>query len=323
MTEGAGRSAWHGIQVRHLAALEALAEESSFHGAARRLGYSQPAVSQQLAALERIVGKPLVNRPRVSQPLTLTQAGERLLVHARAIHASLATAEAELRSDAVQLRIGTYQTVAALLLPHVVRELTRTHPDIEVVFEDRSGDSPLVEDLERGALDACFVDLPRHDQDVMQTEPLALDDYVLVVPQNRRRKEEREPLRAAELRGLKVIAFKSSGSTHRLIDHLRGEGIEPQFVLRTDDNNVVQGFVAAGFGAALIPELAAQLLSAPFEVLRFEPPLPPRLIGLGWMRDLEAAPALSAFVAATRRITARVWRDRALPNAQSQLRNVG
>src|SRR5438874_7671246 len=55
MTESVGRSAWHGIEVRHLAALQALAEEASFHGAARRLGYSQPAVSQQLAALERIV----------------------------------------------------------------------------------------------------------------------------------------------------------------------------------------------------------------------------------------------------------------------------
>jgi len=75
MTESVGRSAWHGIEVRHLAALQALAEEASFHGAARRLGYSQPAVSQQLAALERIVGTQLVNRPRVSQPLTLTDAG--------------------------------------------------------------------------------------------------------------------------------------------------------------------------------------------------------------------------------------------------------
>src|SRR5262249_56661718 len=68
MTEGVGRSAWHGIEVRHLAALQALAEEASFHGAAGRVGYSQPAVSQQLAALERIVGPQLVNRPRVSPP---------------------------------------------------------------------------------------------------------------------------------------------------------------------------------------------------------------------------------------------------------------
>jgi DNA-binding transcriptional LysR family regulator len=320
MTEGAGRSAWHGIQVRHLAALEALAEEASFHGAARRLGYSQPAVSQQLAALERIVGKQLVNRPRVAQPLTLTQAGQRLLVHARAIHASLATAEAELGAETVRLRIGTYQTVAALLLPHVVRELARTDPDIEVIFDDRSGDSPLVEDLERGELDACFVDLPRHDQDAMHTEPLALDEYVLVLPRNGRKATAREPLRAAELRGLKLIAFKSSGSTHRLIGHLRAEGIDPQFVLRTDDNNVVQGFVAAGFGAALIPGLAAQLLSGSFDVVPFEPPLPPRLIGLAWTRDLGTTPTLRAFVAATRRVAGRVWRGRRV-REQSQLQN--
>ena len=138
MTEGVGRSAWHGIEVRHLAALQALAEEASFHGAARRLGYSQPAVSQQLAALERIVGTQLVNRPRVSQPLTLTDAGERLLVHARAIQASLATAEAELGAGGtIQLRVGTYQTVAGLILPHVVRELARTDPGIEVLSDDR------------------------------------------------------------------------------------------------------------------------------------------------------------------------------------------
>src|SRR5207248_401673 len=162
MTESVGRSAWHGIEVRHLAALQALAEEASFHGAARRLGYSQPAVSQQLAALERIVGAQLVNRPRVSQPLTLTEAGERLLVHARSIQASLATAEAELGdgTGTVQLRVGAFQSVAAHLLPHVMRELGRKAPHVEIVLDDCPGDARLVAALDRGDLDACFVDLP-------------------------------------------------------------------------------------------------------------------------------------------------------------------
>src|SRR5438477_160239 len=217
MTESVGRSAWHGIEVRHLAALQALAEEASFHGAARRLGYSQPAVSQQLAALERIVGTQLVNRPRVSQPLTLTESGERLLV----------------------------------------------------------------------------------------------------VPRNGRRAARHESIRPAELRGVKLIAFKSSGSTQRVIDHLRADGIEPQFALRSDDNNVVQGFVAAGFGAALIPRLAAELLSGSLDVISFEPALPPRIVGLAWTRDLTASPCLQTFVAATRRIAGRIWRDRAV-GAQSE-----
>src|SRR5437588_6275259 len=268
------RSAWQGIEIRHLAALQALAEEASFHRAARRLGYSQPAVSQQLAALERIIGVKLVNRPRVSQPLTLTEAGERLLVHARSIQATLASAEADLGAGPgrVQLRVGIYQTVAAHLLPHVVRELARRAPEVEVILDDCPGDARLITALDHGDLDACFVDLPLRFERGLQTEPLAVDEYVLVTPRGRRRTALAEPIRPVALRGLSLIGFKTSGSTQRVIDHLRAEGIEPQFVLRSDDNSVVQGFVAAGFGAALIPRLAADLLGA-FEVRPFEPSL--------------------------------------------------
>jgi DNA-binding transcriptional LysR family regulator len=315
--EDGARSAWHGIEVRHLAALQALAEEASFHGAARRLGYSQPAVSQQLAALERIVGTQLVNRPRVAQPLTLTEAGERLLVHARSIQASLASAEAELGAGAgkVVLRIGTYQTVAAHLLPHVLRELARRAPEIEVVLDDRPGDVRLVGALDRGELDASFVDLPLRFERNLHTVSLAVDEYVLVVPR-RQRVPTGEPVHPVELRGLNLIAFKESGSTQRVVDHLRADGIEPKFVLRSDDNNVVQGFVAAKFGAALIPRLAAELLPGSLDVRPFAPTLPPRIIALAWTRELGASPHLQAFVVATRRVVARIWRERAVDEAR-------
>ena len=314
MSEGVGRSAWHGIEVRHLAALQALAEEASFHGAARRLGYSQPAVSQQLAALERIVGTQLVNRPRVSQPLTLTEAGQRLLVHARAVQASLATAEAELGAGngEVQIRIGTYQTVSSLLLPHVVRELERRAAQVEIVMENSPGDTRLVTALDRGEIDASFVDLPLRFEGGMQTEPLAFDEYVLVMPRHAGRAAAGDPLHPVDLRGLNLIGFKSSGSTQRVVDQLRADGIDPQFVLRSDDNNVVQGFVAAGFGAALIPRLAAELPTGSFEVRSFEPALPPRVIGLAWTRELTEAPWLRTFIEATRRVVAQIWRERAV-----------
>ena len=311
MTESVGRSAWHGIEVRHLAALQALAEEASFHGAARRLGYSQPAVSQQLAALERIVGTQLVNRPRVSQPLTLTEAGKRLLVHARAVQASLATAETELCTGKARLRVGTYQTVSSLLLPHVVRELERRHPDIEIVLDDRPVDTILVKALERNEIDACFVDLPLRFEGGLQTRPLAVDEYVLVLPRNGQRGIG-TPLHPVELRGLNLIGFKSSGSTQRVIDHLRAEGIEPHFVMRADDNNVVQGFVTAGFGAALIPRLTAELMSGSFDVRPFEPALPPRVIALAWKDALDVADPVRAFVDATTRVVREIWRDRAI-----------
>jgi DNA-binding transcriptional LysR family regulator len=311
MTESVGRSAWHGIEVRHLAALQALAEEASFHGAARRLGYSQPAVSQQLAALERIVGVQLVNRPRVSQPLTLTEAGMRLLTHARAVQSSLATAEAELYSGKTRLRIGTYQTVSSLLLPHVVRELERREPQVEIVLDDRPVDAILVKALERNEIDACFVDLPLRFEGALKTRPLALDEYVLVLPRNGRRGIGTS-VHPVELRGLNLIGFKSSGSTQRVIDHLRADGIDPHFVVRADDNNVVQGFVTAGFGAALIPRLTAELMSGSFDVRSFEPSLPPRVIALAWKDDLTLAEPVRAFVDATTRVVRQIWRDRAI-----------
>ena len=312
MTED-GRSAWQGIEVRHLAALKALAEEASFHGAARRLGYSQPAVSQQLAALERRVGKKLVNRPRVSQPLTLTEAGERLLVHARAIQASLAVAEAELcdLANGGQLRVGTYQTVAAHLLPHILRELAQNVPDVRVVLTDAPGDEKLVAALDQGELDLAFVDLPMRFQRELEVETLARDEYVLVVPANAARGLRRTVISVDELRGLKLIAFKTSGSTQRVIAHLRAQGVEPQFAVRSDDNTVVQGFLAAGFGAALIPRLAADLLAGELRIVRFESPLPPRLMALAWTRELSDAG--DAFVSTTRQVAARLWRDRLIP----------
>ena len=82
-----------GIEVRHLAALEAVAEEGSFRRAATRLGYVQSAISEQIAALERIVGQRLVERSRGPGPVALTEAGEVLLGHAKAIVARIKRAK--------------------------------------------------------------------------------------------------------------------------------------------------------------------------------------------------------------------------------------
>jgi DNA-binding transcriptional LysR family regulator len=89
-------SGWPGVELRHLAALEAVAEERSFRGAGARLGYAQPAISQQIAALEAAVGQRLVERRRGRGGVTLTEAGELLLGHASEIAARLRSAKAEL-----------------------------------------------------------------------------------------------------------------------------------------------------------------------------------------------------------------------------------
>src|SRR5205809_5351303 len=114
---------WLGVELRHLIALEAVAREGSFGRAATSLGYTQSAVSQQIATLERIVGERLVERPGGPKAVSLTEAGELLLRHAQAIVARLVAAQADLSalSDGAAgvLRVGIYQSIGARVLPEL------------------------------------------------------------------------------------------------------------------------------------------------------------------------------------------------------------
>ena len=112
---------WLGVELRHLAALEAVARTRSFGRAARELGYTQSAISQQIAQLERIVGQRLFDRPGGPRRVEPTEAGLLLLGHADRIVAQLDAARADMAAlaegEAGTLRVGIYQSVGARLLP--------------------------------------------------------------------------------------------------------------------------------------------------------------------------------------------------------------
>ena len=120
---------WLGIELRHLAALKAVAEEGSFRGAASRLGYTQSAISQQIATLERLVGAKLLERPGGPRAVSLTEAGRLVLRHAEAIIARLKAAEADVAAivdgGAGRLRVGTFQSAGARILPALAPALRR------------------------------------------------------------------------------------------------------------------------------------------------------------------------------------------------------
>src|SRR5947208_15242455 len=106
-----------GVELRHLLALQAIAEHGSFGRAARALGYTQSAISQQVATLERAVGEELIERPGGPRPVSLTEAGQLLLRHAEAIVARMNAAPADLAAfpegAAGPLWTGTVPTVSA------------------------------------------------------------------------------------------------------------------------------------------------------------------------------------------------------------------
>src|ERR671939_555998 len=122
------------LDVRRMRILKEVADRGSFSAAAEALSYTQSAVSQQIAALEREAGAQLVTRG--SRGIRLTEAGETLVRHADAILTRLADAEAELEAirglRGGRLRMATFQTVGATLMPLAIATFRQRHPDIEL-----------------------------------------------------------------------------------------------------------------------------------------------------------------------------------------------
>ena len=152
------------VELRHLVALRAVAAERSFGKAAGRLGYTQSAVSQQIAALERAVGERLFERPGGPKPVTLTRAGELLLGHAEGILDRVAAAEADLAGyragRAGHLTIGTFQSVSVEVLPVLLPRLRSVSPDLTVAMSEEDEQDELLRRLGIGELDLTFVVAP-------------------------------------------------------------------------------------------------------------------------------------------------------------------
>jgi molybdate transport repressor ModE-like protein len=288
---------WHGVEIRHFAALRALAAEGSFSRAAEQLGYTQSAVSQQIATLERVVGERLVERPGGPRPISLTTAGELLLRHAESIVARLQAAQADLHAlragEAGTLRIGFFQSAGARLLPEIMRRFGEQWPKIEVMLDEHD-DEEVVDALERGDLDVGFV-LPPVGDAPLEVIELLRDPYVLVVPAGS--PLDRTP--APSLREISeqpLVGFRSGTSQLPVEAAFRAEGVEPRWTFRSNDNLTVQGLVAAGVGVCVQPLLTVDEQDPRTAVIDLSGRVPSRIIALGRHRDRYHSPAARAFV---------------------------
>jgi DNA-binding transcriptional LysR family regulator len=297
---------WLGVELRHLAALEAVAREGSFGRAAERLGYTQSAISQQIATLERLVGTRLVERPGGPRRVSLTEAGALLLRHAEAIVARLQAAQADLAAlgEGGTLRVGTYQSVGAKILPTLLRRFRESWPHVEIRLTEEASDEGLLRLVERGELDLSFAMLPSLDGPFEAVE-LLRDPYVVLVAADSPLAGKRS-VRMSDLEGVHLIGNRVCRTTALAESALRMRGVAPDVAFRSDDNGTVQGLVAAGVGVALVPLLAVETSDVRVAVLGLEPPIPPRVIQMVWHRDRYRSPAALAFVEAAQTVCAEL-----------------
>jgi len=284
------------IELRHLAALEAVGRTHSFVAAARELGYTQSAISQQIAALERAIGQRLVERPGGPRPVALTEAGTLLLRHADAIVAQLDAAEADMAAlaegAAGPLRVGIFQSVGARILPGLLRRFREAWPRVEVRVREETNAADLVHLLEHGELDLAFADLPLPDGPFEWNEILR-DPYVLVVPKDDplAQRDSAPPLR--ELAGAPLVTWRQLGEPETF---LRGRVPDLNVVFRSDDNGTLMGLVAEGLGYAVVPQLVVNPRNPAYVALPFGNRVPPRQLAIVWHRDRYRSAAAEAFI---------------------------
>jgi molybdate transport repressor ModE-like protein len=302
---------WLGVEVRHFAALDAVAREGSFGRAADRLGYTQSAVSQQIATLEKLVGETLVERPGGPRAVSLTEAGRLLLRHAEAIVARLDAARADIAAlragETGTLRIGTYQSTGARVLPGVMRRFLADWPGIELGLSEPATDPELFAAIESGELDLAFCGRPLPDGPFDAVD-LMSDPYVLVVPGDSPL-AERKSASLDDLGDHVLIGSNTCASGLVVEGELQERGYQIDYGFRSDDNGTVQGLVAAGFGVALMPLLAVPPGDERVRVIRLVPKVPRRVIAVVWHRDRHRSPAARAFIDLAREVSADVERE--------------
>jgi len=271
------------LDVKRLRILREVAQRGSFSAAADELYLSQSAVSQQIATLEREVRMKLLDRTREGPKLT--EAGRVLVSHADAAIARLEEAERELAAiaglEGGELRLASFPSASATLLTEAVSIFHERHPNVRLSIADAEPEESLPR-LRGGELDlALSFDYPTvpaaEERDLERT--LVLTESMHVALPNRHPLAERPIVPLAELAdGRWLCGSRPSSCGEVVLRACRDAGFEPNVGFESDDYHVMQGFIAAGLGFTLLPDLALPTLRDDLVVRATDPPAPERRV---------------------------------------------
>ena len=248
------------LDVRRLHMLRELSERGTIAATAEALGYSPPAVSQHLAALERQVGVALLERQGRRVALTpaarlLVGRTERVLAELEAAEAELAAGNGDVRGS---VRLAAFPTAASTLVPRAMAAFADRHPRAEVLLSELEPEDALPA-LKLGEADVAVIHeydfSPRGDDPSVELTPLADDEIHVAVPARHPAAGPKVSLSA--LADERWVAGYVDTACHRVVvTACRAAGFEPRIVARSNDFRVVLALVAAGQGVALVPGLA-------------------------------------------------------------------
>ncbi|MEU9094675.1 LysR family transcriptional regulator [Streptomyces sp. NPDC087901] len=284
------------IEARHLRVLRAVAGTGSFSAAARELGCTQPAVSQQMKALESSAGTTLLIR--TGREMRLTQAGEALVRHASGILAGLTAAEEEVAAiaglRAGRVRLVSFPSGSSTLVPGALAALRAAHPGTRVSLVEAEPPRS-VEMLRDGDCDIALAfryGTPGAEWDDLVVRPLLTDRLIGLLPEGHELADRAE-VGIGELAGESWIAG-CPRCRRQLVEVCEASGFTPRIDFATDDYPAVIGLVGAGLGVAVLPALAIESVRPRgARTVTVEPAIEREIVALT-LPDLAQVPAVAA-----------------------------
>ena len=297
--------------------LAEVARQGSFSAAADTLHLSQSAVSQQVATLEREVAMPLLER--TSEGPKLTDAGRTVVGHAEAAIARLDEAEHELAAiaglEGGELRIASFPTASAVLLTEALAEFSGVHPDVRLSVTEAEPEQSLPM-LRAAEVDVAVVfdyeSLPSstlEDRDV-ELELLLTESMHLALPKQHKLAGRDRVAMSDLAEEAWLCGTRPSSCSQAVVEACRAAGFDPQITFESDEYAVLQGYVAAGLGYTLLPDLALPTLREDLVVRPTEPVAPKRRVWAATRAQGARSQATEAIVETLGKVGVRVAQGR-------------
>jgi LysR family hydrogen peroxide-inducible transcriptional activator len=272
------------VTLKQLRYFEALARHCHFGRAAEACAISQPALSMQIKELEAALGGTLLDRG--ARHVWLTKFGEEIAQRVRDILRSVDElgdfARASRERLVGRLRIGMIPTIAPYLLPTVIGNLTRMHPELDIHVRETLTPK-LIQELAEGQLDTAIVALPVSEPSLTEVALFA-ENFLLVRPGE----DEGTPVPSrATLREMRLLLLEEGHCFRdQALSFCNRQSPPPREVLDASSLSTLVQMVSAGIGVTLIPEMAVavETRSASVSVARFKNPQPSRTIGMIWRK---------------------------------------
>ncbi len=260
------------MDLRQLEILQTIAETGSFTACGRKLHVSQSAISRQVLLLEEELGEPLFLR--IGRHVRMTAAGERLVQLGQRVFQDIRDTVSSIADDTRALhgplRLAGGMTVCLYVLPLLLKQLKRVHPELDVRLSvATTGHS--VEEIRAGRVDAGLLTLPIEESDLVTLPVLSEELLVITLPTHPLARRRR--LRPEDLAGQHFVLFEPGSATRRVIDSfLVAEKIEPRVVMDTENVEILKAMVKTGLGISIVPyqAVAREVRAGQFFCARIE-----------------------------------------------------